>query len=213
MSGFVYFAHCGNQIKIGQTLDIAKRMSSLATGNPFPITLIAAITGSRWLERAIHARLRSYRLSGEWFRDHEDVRNLITDLQARGAAAIGFKEEEWKPQRRDSCSIGSSFVVSEIEEDDLGEIVRWGDLTHELAELCREHSALVAVDPEAKRVLRAAYVKFAMLEATAEHRLGDPGTIFRSARELVVKTIDGFRAMAGAPDRAVAAVPRKGRGR
>lgn len=45
----------------------AARVSSLQTGNPFPLKLVATVKGTRSDEALIHAGLADYHVRGEWF--------------------------------------------------------------------------------------------------------------------------------------------------
>lgn len=90
MSGSVYFVECTGRIKVGFSRNPKRRMSDLATSAPGPLTLIATIDGTFQLERAIHKQISAHRVSREWFDDCAVVRETISDLIARGPAAIGF---------------------------------------------------------------------------------------------------------------------------
>jgi len=73
----VYFIRAGARgpIKIGSTSDLGKRLASLQTASPQRLQLVGAIPGGAELERAIHARLSEFRISGgEWFGPAPEVR-------------------------------------------------------------------------------------------------------------------------------------------
>ena len=54
-------------VKIGVTLQPAKRLASLQTGSPRKLRYLALTEGSLWLERFFHNAFESDRLEGEWF--------------------------------------------------------------------------------------------------------------------------------------------------
>lgn len=55
----------GGPIKIGRTIDVAKRISLLQCGNPKPLRLLTVQEGDR--EHALHMKFAQYRTTGEWF--------------------------------------------------------------------------------------------------------------------------------------------------
>jgi hypothetical protein len=73
----VYFAQCGDRIKIGLSSQVPERLSQLRTGAGAPVALIASVEGDASVERALHRKLRKHRLDGEWFADCPDVRAAI----------------------------------------------------------------------------------------------------------------------------------------
>lgn len=67
---FVYFIFCPqvSAIKIGYTKDLRARISSLQTGNPWRLKMLAWMEGGRTQEAALHQFFRCYHAgSGEWF--------------------------------------------------------------------------------------------------------------------------------------------------
>lgn len=79
--GRVYFAECGDFIKIGFTLSVEKRIASLSTGNPMPISLLLVIKAGREFEQGLHRKFAAIRSRGEWFRKHPDLLTLIDNLR------------------------------------------------------------------------------------------------------------------------------------
>lgn len=77
MTKHIYFARCGDRIKIGISERVVERLSQLRTGAGGPIELIAAVEGDQATERALHKKLRPYHLDREWFRDCPEVRSAI----------------------------------------------------------------------------------------------------------------------------------------
>lgn len=70
-------------IKIGYTTQIAKRVQSLNARGPRPIQIVALLTGSRALERALHRRFARHRMQGEWFRPHAEILDYVRGLQGQ----------------------------------------------------------------------------------------------------------------------------------
>jgi hypothetical protein len=66
---WVYFIRQGTEgpIKIGISDDVARRVSTLQSCNPFPLHCVVAIPGSLALEFALHQVFSESRLHGEWF--------------------------------------------------------------------------------------------------------------------------------------------------
>lgn len=73
----VYFAQCGDKIKIGVTVNALDRLQQLQQGSGEPIELIACIAGDYSTEAALHNKLQQFRINGEWFRDCPEVRAAI----------------------------------------------------------------------------------------------------------------------------------------
>lgn len=63
----VYFAQSHDQIKIGWSRDVTKRMAALRTGNP-DLTLLHTIPGGYDLEQELHYQFSEHRLGGEFFK-------------------------------------------------------------------------------------------------------------------------------------------------
>jgi hypothetical protein len=81
-SGYViYFAKCCDFIKIGYTSDDAEsRVKNLQTGCPFKISLIGAIDGDRSAENTLHGILAAHHYRGEWFRESDELSEIIETL-------------------------------------------------------------------------------------------------------------------------------------
>lgn len=91
MSGYVYFIadwndekKMPNTVKIGMTgkADINARLSSLQTGNPFKLKVIAAVAlenaeMASQCEKLLHSKFRSHRLNGEWFKYDLEIEDFI----------------------------------------------------------------------------------------------------------------------------------------
>lgn len=87
----VYFAASGGRIKVGTTVKGAEeRIAAISSHLAEPLRLIGAIAGGLPMERAVQRRLKPWRIKGEWFRDCEEVREIIQSLRCDGPAAIGY---------------------------------------------------------------------------------------------------------------------------
>jgi hypothetical protein len=65
-----------DRVKIGRTRNVVARALELQVGCPAPLRLIGFSPND--IERSLHARLRSYRIQGEWFALNDDSRAVIT---------------------------------------------------------------------------------------------------------------------------------------
>jgi hypothetical protein len=78
---WVYFAQQGigpgKPIKIGKANYPRKRVSSLASGNPEGVYLLATIPAINTTEDDIHWEFRSVCISREWFKPHPDLVHFI----------------------------------------------------------------------------------------------------------------------------------------
>lgn len=78
---FVYFMRAGDFVKIGKsTGNPASRLSSLKTGCPFPIEVIATIPGGLSEERGLHKKFSHIRAHGEWFHATEELLTYAADI-------------------------------------------------------------------------------------------------------------------------------------
>jgi len=89
---FVYFLQSGERIKIGLARDPIRRLRTLQTGNATELKLLAVVAGDGSLERAIHAKFESARVSGEWFVRCGDLEEFIE--RAQRCESINFNPRE-----------------------------------------------------------------------------------------------------------------------
>lgn len=66
--GTIYIVRAGDAVKIGFTRTLPQRLAQLQTFHPNALELLAAFPGSPLIERGLHRRFASARLTGEWFR-------------------------------------------------------------------------------------------------------------------------------------------------
>jgi hypothetical protein len=65
-AGYVYALRCGPWIKIGTSFTPEKRMDEISRGCP-PTEALYILGGGHSLEKALHERLRAFRVKNEWF--------------------------------------------------------------------------------------------------------------------------------------------------
>lgn len=118
---FVYFVWCEGFVKIGRTLDIKERLSDLRTGNPFPITVLGVIEGTKKLESQLHKKYRNQKVHGEWFNLTEDQ---LRELQDSFVIDRGnYLVQDGKPEIGDFVKVskgehlGVVGLLDEIEDD------------------------------------------------------------------------------------------------
>lgn len=92
MKNFVYFFSAGDRIKVGISKNVLRRLGDVSRTSGLSLTHLGAIPGSYALERFIHEKLAAHRLEGEWFKDCDEVQNLIRATLRGGGDAIGFVE-------------------------------------------------------------------------------------------------------------------------
>lgn len=84
----VYFLKAGDFIKIGKATGGAdSRVSSLQTGCPFPITVLATIPGGLAREARLHRLFSSLRSHGEWFHAAPSLLGFIERISVRRGAS------------------------------------------------------------------------------------------------------------------------------
>jgi hypothetical protein len=77
----IYFIQAGEggPIKIGYSRDALKRIANLQAASPVLLSALAIIPGEIRDEFALHRRLQSERLHGEWFRPSDAVLDAATN--------------------------------------------------------------------------------------------------------------------------------------
>jgi hypothetical protein len=81
--GIIYFikSEKTHEIKIGFTVQLEKRLSSLQTAHPSKLQLLATIPGTYEYEKSLHQRFANFRLNGEWFEPHPDLLAFISVIK------------------------------------------------------------------------------------------------------------------------------------
>lgn len=72
---YVYFIKSGDFIKIGKSTDPNERLKHLQIGNPEKLKLIA--TSAVVPEKSFHDMLSEHRVTGEWFKNNEEVSEVM----------------------------------------------------------------------------------------------------------------------------------------
>lgn len=72
-SQVVYVLRAGDRVKIGHTLDLARRVSELQVGCPDQLEVLLAIPGDPSDESYLHERFAAQWVRGEWYRLDETI--------------------------------------------------------------------------------------------------------------------------------------------
>ena len=86
MADHVYLLQCEGYYKIGIAHNVAKRVASMTTGNPFPIHVVLSdiVPNAHKYEQSLHEMFKHKRIRGEWFQltpdDVAAVRTIITSV-------------------------------------------------------------------------------------------------------------------------------------
>jgi len=83
-NGFTYLIRAADRIKIGQSVEPAKRLVGLQSSCPVPLELVALCRDVSF-ERALHIRLSDCRAHGEWF----DANTVLDTLRMSFARSRG----------------------------------------------------------------------------------------------------------------------------
>lgn len=80
----IYFIQCtgSKRIKIGCTSVPRSRVELLTTNNAYPVKLLAAVEGDKYVERAYHDDLLAHRVHSEWFLPAEAVLRRVAEARA-----------------------------------------------------------------------------------------------------------------------------------
>lgn len=88
----VYFIQAANgAIKIGFTLDVARRLATLQNGSPERLKLLATMPGGEPEELALHERFAEFRQRGEWF---APARALVAFIRGLGGQQFRVRFQE-----------------------------------------------------------------------------------------------------------------------
>lgn len=82
----VYFITCEAPdfpVKIGVASDVATRVKALSVAMPYPVFVLATISGGIDQERLFHMQFAEHRLQGEWFKRTPELMELIQVLARR----------------------------------------------------------------------------------------------------------------------------------
>lgn len=73
----------GSEVKIGVAYEPHKRLSTLQTGYPKSLRVLATVEGGETEEEKLHRRYRHARLRGEWFTITPGMKKLIERVSAK----------------------------------------------------------------------------------------------------------------------------------
>ena len=82
---FIYFIlteSLPRYVKIGTSVDPAKRLYTLQTASPFNLRMLGFIEGSNYYEGATHALLVKYKVRGEWFKYEGLVKEVCAKIES-----------------------------------------------------------------------------------------------------------------------------------
>lgn len=97
----IYFAASCGRIKVGTTGgQIERRFAEINSFLVEPLELIGAVDGGVALERLLHARFGQFWLKGEWFKDCDELRQLIRQILLFGPEAVGVKSPPVRSTRK-----------------------------------------------------------------------------------------------------------------
>lgn len=72
-TGFIYFVSDEENVKIGYTNNIEKRINQLQTGNAKELKLLFFIKGNKKVEEFLHGYFKEFHVKGEWFKINEYI--------------------------------------------------------------------------------------------------------------------------------------------
>jgi hypothetical protein len=106
--GIIYIVSAKRMVKIGFTEERSfdNRMRALQTGCPLKLDILMYEDGSLQAEKAIHKAFKSLSISGEWYNNKNEIRELIWFIKVYGLTQIlsGWNSNE-KLIPRPGCSI------------------------------------------------------------------------------------------------------------
>lgn len=97
----VYFIKSGEFVKIGFCIGshALYRLSSLQTGNPIKLELLAGLVdGDEETESRLHVKYLSFHHRGEWFRYEGELKEMISIVAKENPSTVLRNIEERKPK-------------------------------------------------------------------------------------------------------------------
>lgn len=103
---FIYILQSGTDIlKIGKADNVKKRARALQTAHPFQLRVLRKFevdeTDVLALEKAIHKKLKEFRLQGEWFRVEPAIAIRVAEMCSEGLLRQHAKSAESERALRD----------------------------------------------------------------------------------------------------------------
>lgn len=100
---YLYLIRSGDHVKIGVANDLDKRLKGIATGNPFPVTVISYFQAddAARIEDLLHEHFAPKRHKLEWFNlDENDIKVAETICVHNGAVKMpAFEPRKKKPSK------------------------------------------------------------------------------------------------------------------
>jgi len=102
-------------IKVGFTSNIDRRLRYLETQSGVELQRLGSVAGTRWHERAIHAELKNFRETGEWFRDCPEVVKVVDRIIEHGVEKSGIDLDiAGDPRRSRSDEIEEAIRIATL---------------------------------------------------------------------------------------------------
>ncbi|HXT81400.1 MAG TPA: GIY-YIG nuclease family protein [Acetobacteraceae bacterium] len=79
-------------LKVGRSKNPKKRMRSMQTSHSAALRLIGVLRDAGCREKEVHATLARYRVTGEWFRDCDAVRDALNAVFEKELPFLGSRE-------------------------------------------------------------------------------------------------------------------------
>lgn len=76
-TGVVYFIQRGDEVKIGFSKDLGKRLTNLRTATTEPMNVLLSVPAAPMLEGYFHDKFAELRIEREWFKASEELLNFI----------------------------------------------------------------------------------------------------------------------------------------
>lgn len=80
-TGLVYFVQRGDEVKIGYTTNLPKRLVNFRSASTEDFTVLLTIPGTERLEAYFHAKFTGERVAREWFRLGAPIREFVARRQ------------------------------------------------------------------------------------------------------------------------------------
>ena len=87
---YVIYNHTNSCIKVGYTNNLTQRFSNIQNGNSEKLSVILTFQGGLSTEKALHSKLRRYRIRGEWFAYNNEVLFILKKFLDEQLAELTF---------------------------------------------------------------------------------------------------------------------------
>jgi hypothetical protein len=77
--GWVYLIESGDNVKIGWSQDVSRRMMELQIANPVGLKLLGTVPGTKKDEFAYHAKFAHLNVTGEWFKKSDEILAILVE--------------------------------------------------------------------------------------------------------------------------------------